>query len=96
MTSRAACYTVSGGVTKRVRGLEPPDIQLGRLTSQRGNTVESSVSEGEPVTPSSSPGSRDENRPLDDDLRRLIDAWPTLSDPVRSGIVAMVGAATNG
>ena len=42
------------------------------------------------ATPSSSPGSRADNRPLDDDLRRLIDAWPTLPDAVRAGIVAMV------
>ena len=28
------------------------------------------------------------------DLQRLIDAWPTLPDPRRAGIVAMVDAAT--
>ena len=28
------------------------------------------------------------------DLRRLIDAWPTLSEPVKAGILAMVEAIT--
>ena len=27
------------------------------------------------------------------DLRRLLEAWPTLPDPIRAGIVAMVEAA---
>jgi hypothetical protein len=29
---------------------------------------------------------------LDADLQRVLDAWPTLPDPVRGGIVAMIGA----
>ncbi len=33
-----------------------------------------------------------ENDPQDPDLRRLVEAWPTLPDPVRAGIVAMVEA----
>ena len=33
--------------------------------------------------------------PIDTDLRRLIDAWPTLPDPVRAGIIAMVKAVAN-
>lgn len=32
--------------------------------------------------------------PIDPDLARLIDAWPTLPDAMRAGIVAMVRAAT--
>ncbi len=28
----------------------------------------------------------------DDDLRRLVEAWPTLPDPVRAGILAMIEA----
>ena len=31
--------------------------------------------------------------PFDLDLQQLIDAWPTLPEPVRVGIVAMVRAA---
>jgi hypothetical protein len=30
---------------------------------------------------------------LDNDLQALIDAWPTLSEPVKAGIVAMVKVA---
>ena len=30
---------------------------------------------------------------MDDDLRRLIDAWPKLPDAIRAGIVATVAAA---
>jgi len=32
-------------------------------------------------------------RPIDPDLQRLIDAWPTLPEAVKVGIVAMVEAA---
>jgi len=31
---------------------------------------------------------------MDGDLRRLVDAWPTLPEPIRAGILAMVKAAT--
>jgi hypothetical protein len=31
---------------------------------------------------------------VDPDLARLVDAWPTLSDALRAGIVAMVEAAS--
>ncbi|MSQ93827.1 MAG: hypothetical protein EXR98_04640 [Gemmataceae bacterium] len=34
-----------------------------------------------------------ENAPLDADLRRLLDAWPTLPDPIKVGIMAMVRSA---
>ena len=42
---------------------------------------------------SSSPGSSSGNPPLDDDLRRLVAAWPTLPAPIRARITAMVEAA---
>jgi hypothetical protein len=32
---------------------------------------------------------------LDDDLNRLLDAWPKLPDVIRAGILAMVEAAAN-
>ena len=35
---------------------------------------------------------RPENPSQDADLRRLVEAWPTLPDPVRAGIVAMIEA----
>ena len=54
---------------------------------------ESKIYNGDPVTDSSSDSSSSGNPPLDDDLRHLIAAWPTLPDPVRAGIVAMVEPA---
>ncbi len=48
--------------------------------------------DGAPATPNSSHDSSGGNPPLEDDLRRLVEAWPTLPDPVRAGIVAMVEA----
>ena len=30
--------------------------------------------------------------PLDDDLAEIVEAWPTLPEPIRAGIVAMVRA----
>ena len=32
--------------------------------------------------------------PIDPDLRRLIEAWPTLPEALRKGITAMIEAAT--
>jgi hypothetical protein len=34
-----------------------------------------------------------ESTPIDPALAALIDAWPTLSEPLRAGILAMVRAA---
>ena len=34
-----------------------------------------------------------ENASIDPDLRAVVDAWPTLPEPVRVGIVALVRAA---
>ena len=35
---------------------------------------------------------RPENPSQDADLRRVVEAWPTLPDPVRASIVAMIEA----
>ena len=43
--------------------------------------------------PRGEPRSGSESRPPDADLRRLIDAWPTLPDAIRAGIEAIVQAA---
>ena len=32
--------------------------------------------------------------PTDPDLQRLLDAWPTLPDAMRAGILAMIAAAS--
>jgi hypothetical protein len=34
--------------------------------------------------------------PGDPDLRAVVDAWPTLPEPVRAGILAMVRASGGG
>jgi hypothetical protein len=33
---------------------------------------------------------------IDPDLARLIDAWPTLPEAIRAGIIAMIQAARKG
>ena len=38
----------------------------------------------------------DEIDPIDSDLAALIEAWPTMPEGVRAGIVAMIRAATGG
>ncbi len=37
-----------------------------------------------------------ENPPQDPDLRRVVEAWPTLPAPIRAGIVAMVEVSKRG
>jgi len=45
--------------------------------------------------PTSSPTHSIGSRPEDRDLRRLVDAWPSLPEVVRAGIVALVDAAAS-
>ena len=73
--------------------IRTPDVQLGKLETHPVSAAESRVSGGDTASPSSSSSSSTANWPLDDDLRRLIDAWPTLPEPMRAGILAMVEAA---
>ncbi len=44
------------------------------------------------------PGAADDSESglSDPDLRAVMDAWPTLSDPVKAGILAMVDASVSG
>ncbi len=66
------------------------------FTKAPGDSVsgeESNICGGDSTDTSSSPGSRGGNPALDDHLRGLIDAWPTLPEPMRAGILAMVEAA---
>ncbi len=48
--------------------------------------------DGSSVTLTQGPTSSNGRPPLDPDLRRLVQAWPTLPDPVRAGILAMIEA----
>ena len=88
--ARRTYQTVCLKATLRTR---TGDLSFTKAQAASAKPITKVVCGSAAATPSSSPGSRDENRPLDDDLRRLIDAWPTLPDPVRAGIAAMVEAA---
>ena len=48
---------------------------------------------GKAATPSSTPSNPTEISPTDPDLQYLNDAWPTLPQAIRAGILAMVEAA---
>ncbi len=65
------------------------------IKSQQGDSASgdpAKTCDGDPATPNSSHDSSSGNPPLDDDLRRVVEAWPTLPDPVRAGILAMIEA----
>ncbi len=70
--------------------------QLPKRTTADRNGDESNTCDGDPATPASSPDSSGRNPAPDDDLRRLVEAWPTLPDPVRAGILAIVEAVATG
>ncbi len=78
---------------KRAKGLEPSTFSLEGCKPSAQTTANTDTSGGDTATPSSSPGSRGGIPALDDHLRRLIDAWPALPEPMRAGILVMVEAA---
>ena len=49
-----------------------------------------------PATDSRRRSSSDADSPPDEDLRRVIAAWPALPEAIRAGILAMVKAAAGG
>ena len=76
-----------------MKGFEPstftlatgrPIAQVPEMTSTYGHVE---------TAPGDSPGNCESIRPLDDYLRGVIEAWPTLSEPVRVAITALVEAA---
>ncbi|MEM6260660.1 MAG: hypothetical protein AAGI37_20620 [Planctomycetota bacterium] len=70
------------------------DIHVGNEGSHDSESLESkgfSVEDADLVSKYSA--NHTQNGPIDSDLRRLIKAWPTLSDPIRMGILALLGAA---
>ena len=64
-----------------------------RIMSQ--NAIHESAEENAHSESCAAPGAADEskNGPIDPDLQSVIDAWETLPDPVKAGILAMVRAA---
>ena len=77
------CKNESDG--NRTRNLRIDSPVLPSATNAIDHSYKSS-----PATPSSTPGNPTENHPSDPDLQRLINAWASLPEPVRAGIVAMV------
>ena len=68
--------------------------QLEKLTPQFANLVNSRTAERASISPSSSPSScAQKPSKTDPDLAKLINAWPTLPEPLKAGIRAMVEAA---
>ncbi len=49
--------------------------------------------EGLTDTPRSRHSSRNENEPIEPDLAKLVEAWPTLPAPIRAAMLAMLGSA---
>lgn len=37
-----------------------------------------------------------ESTPVDPDLQRLVNAWPTLPEPIRAAVLALVGTGPSG
>ncbi len=71
------------------------DIQLGKLTTPDANAVDDGVCSSTSGARSSRDSSRNENRPDGDNLRRLIDAWPSLPQHIREAILALVQTGGN-
>ena len=71
------------GFEQRVKGVEPignPPISAGKQQISEGGWRESGTSPPSPVN-------------SDPELRAVVEAWPTLPDALKAGIVAMVRAA---
>jgi len=69
-------------------------IVLGELTSNDGPQAGEAESEADLVEMPPSPA--EPITPVDSRLADLIDSWPTIPEPIRSGIVAMANAAGGG
>ena len=70
--------------------------QLPKRTSAPVKPDASNTCDSGPATDSSRRSSRDADSTPDDDLQRVIAAWPALPEAIRAGILAMVKAATGG
>ena len=72
------------------------DVQLGKLATHSVTSDGAHACESEAATTSSTASKTDESPPSDADLRRIVEAWPMLSDALRAGIVAIVRSAGEG
>ena len=74
-----------------VKGLEPSTFSLGSCsTDSQGDDI-ATTCEGASETPNSS---HDSSNATEAELKQLIAAWPSLPEPVRAGILAMVAATS--
>ena len=80
---------------KATRRTRTDDLSFTKARGDSATNDDSRTCDGDSATPSSSPSSSGANPPLDDDLRRLMDAWPTLPEPLRAGILAIVKATSD-
>ena len=76
---------------KRVNGFEPSTFTLATCTPPLGSSDTASTCEEHDSTPSLYPSSCNATEA---ELKQLIAAWPSLPEPVRAGILAMVAATT--
>ena len=82
-----ACKSEGDGA--RTRNLRIDSPMLGSVSDEDARTCDRSS-----ASTSSSPSScAQEPSKTDPDLAKLIDAWPTLPQPLKAGIRAMVDAA---
>ena len=78
------------GSNRRPSGCKPDApttetaVSIPRTPTSETNSI--SAGTNDPIVPS--------EYPIPDDLRAIVEAWPTLAQPVRAGIVAMVKAAS--
>ncbi len=79
-----------------MNGLEPSTFSLEGCHPGAQGVEKTGACDDAPATPAHNPDSSSGNPPLAPDLRRLVEAWPTLPDPVRAGILAMVEAEAGG
>lgn len=72
------------------------NVQLGRLVTHLASGDEQASYERSTATTSNSPSSSDEKPPDDANLQDVIEAWPTLPEAIRAGILAMVRSQREG
>ena len=88
---RSASSCTSEGAGDRTQ-----DPQIKSLTVQNRNVLQDNTLQQQPTIGRSAGRSDDENEGGNDDpdLSRLVAAWPTLAEPLKAAIRAMIASAT--
>ncbi len=66
------------------------NIQLGRLNAQNVNAESNATYNDGQSGVAPNPDTSDEKTPLNPDLQSIIEAWPTLQEPLRAAMLAIV------